>query len=208
MSIRMLRKIIAGYILFEILVTIYTLSIPKEYLSTSTLLAPESESPGVVLNTPYGQLQNPELSNGAISSQAILAMIESRRLAKRVIKRFKLSKLYGTTSEEYTIKKYLKNLMVNFDPDRGVIQVGFIAQKPVLAKDVVSFILTELDTLNAELNLTSRKPIAKVIDKPNLPQRKYKPHLSYNLILGTFLYITIIIAFFILKEVSKGIKIE
>ncbi len=203
-----LAIIVLGFILFEIIVTIYTVSLPKEYLSTSTLLAPESESPGVVLNTPYGELQNPELSKAAISSQAILALLQSRRLANRVIKKFNLLKLYRANNNAQVLKKYFKNLMVDYDPDRGTIVVGFISTKPFLSKDIVEYMLTQLDSLNTELKLTSRKPVVKIIDYPNVPQHKYRPHLSYNLILGLFLYLAIVISVLSVKELLKGVKIE
>ena len=201
-------RILIGFFGFEIIVALYTLSIPKEYLSSSTLLSPESESPGVVLNTPYGQLQNPELSRGAISSQAILALLESRRLANRVIKKFNLSKVFKTQNNTILLKKYFKNLLVTHDPDRGTITVGFISPKPSLSRNIVEFMLNQLDSLNAELKLTSRKPVVKIIDYPDIPKRKYRPHLSYNLIIGAFIYFAFVLSVLSIKELLKGVKIE
>ena len=203
-----LKILLIGFILFEAGVTLYTFSLPKEYLSTSTLLAPESESPGVVLNTPYGQLQNPELSNAAISSQAILALLKSRRLAKRVIEKFNLSQIFNTTNSTQLFKKYFKNLLIDYDADRGTIVVGFITTSPLLSKHIVEFMINQLDSLNSELKLTSRKPVVKVIDLPYVPRRKYRPHLSYNLITGSFIYLAIVLAVFSVKEILKGVKIE
>lgn len=201
-------KIILGFMIIQILTVIYTLSLPKEYLSYATLLSPESETPGVVLNTPYGQLQNPQLSRESVSSQAIMALLESRRLGKKVLKKFNLYSIYKTQDTELALKKYSKNRRVSLDPEKGIITVSFISKDPKLARDVVLFLIKQLDTLNQILKLTSRKPLAKVIDFPNIPKRKYKPHLLYNIIIVTFAYFSIIILIIALKDVIEGLKIE
>ena len=208
MSKKNIYKIIGGFFVFQLFIVIYTLSLPKEYLSSATLLAPESESPGVVLNTPYGQLQNPELSQNALSSEAIIALLESRRLAKKVINRFNLFSIYNTQNEEVALKKYYKHLEASLDPEKGIITVSFISTKPTLSRDIVLYMLNQLDTLNQTLKLTSRKPLAKIIDLPDVPKRKYKPHLSHNIIIGTFAYFSIVILLFALWDVLEGLKIE
>ncbi len=208
MSKQNIYRIIGVFFIFQLFIVIYTLSLPKEYLSSATLLAPESESPGVVLNTPYGQLQNPELSQNALSSEAIIALLESRRLAKKVINRFKLFSIYNTQNEEIALKKYYSHLQASLDPEKGIIKVSFISTKPTLSRDIVLYMLNQLDTLNQTLKLTSRKPLAKIIDLPDLPKRKYKPHLSHNIIIGTFAYFSIVILLFALWDVLEGLKIE
>ncbi len=204
---RLIRSIV-GFFVFQILIVIYTLLLPREYMSYATLLAPESESPGVVLNTPYGQLQNPELSPEAVSSQAIIALLESRRLARKVLKTFNLFNEYKTDNEDIALKKFNKNLDVSLDPEKGIITLSFISQNPVLARDVVLFMLNQLDSLNLKLKLTPRKPLAKVIDFPDIPRRKYRPHLSHNIIIGSFLYLSLIILYLAFNEILKGLKVE
>ncbi len=206
MSKQNLRKIIIGFLIFQVIIVSYTLLLPKEYLSYATLLAPESESPGVILNTPYGQLQNPELSPEALSSRAIIALLESRRLARKVLKRFNLFAVYKTGDEELAFKKFYKNLGVRLDPEKGIITVSFISTDPSLSRDVVWFMINQLDSLNMQLKLTPRKPLVKVIDYPDIPTRKYKPHLSHNIIIGTFVYISLVILLIAAKEALRGLK--
>lgn len=201
-------KIIFGFSFFQVIIVVYTLLLPKEYLSYATILSPEAESPGVVLNTPYGQLHNPDLSQETVSSQAIIALLESRRLAKRVIKKFNLASLYKSTNEESVLKKYYKNLNVSLDPEKGIITISFISQTPKLARDIILFMINQLDSLNLALKITPRKPLAKVIDYPDIPRKKYKPHLSHNLIIGTFFYIAFVILFLAFGEILKGFKVE
>ncbi|GEM_PF-6943096 len=204
---RLIRSIV-GFFVFQILIVIYTLLLPREYMSYATLLAPESESPGVVLNTPYGQLQNPELSPEAVSSKAIIALLESRRLARKVLKTFNLFNEYKTNNEDIALKKFNKNLDVSLDPEKGIITLSFISQNPVLARDVVLFMLNQLDSLNLKLKLTPRKPLAKVIDFPDIPRKKYRPHLSHNIIIGSFLYLSLIILYLAFNEILQGLKVE
>ncbi len=194
---------ITAFIMLEIVVSVYTLLCPKIYRVEATILSPEAQSPAPSISTPYGTFPAKISGTGQVSSQAILALLNSRRLATMVVDKFKLDSIYKTKNKIMAGVKFKKNFTPAYQQENGVIILDFMTKDPGLGVKILNFILSSLDSLNTTIKLTTTRPIVKVIDKPIIPAKKYKPHLSINLILGFLIFLSIEFVYFSLLEIRK-----
>ncbi|MEI7942072.1 MAG: Wzz/FepE/Etk N-terminal domain-containing protein [Candidatus Riflemargulisbacteria bacterium] len=138
------------------------------------------------------------LGGGNSSSEVVLNLINSKRMAKDIVVKFDLVKVYqernskkkieaDTNDQEnmlYSAIIQLKgSLSVNSDKS-GLITLGIEDQNPQLAADIANYMVVNLDVMNEELKLSSQKPMVTVLDPAEKPLVKAKPNKKMFVIVG------------------------
>lgn len=111
-----------------------------------------------------------DLVGGASSSTKELSyyveVINSRRSLEPLIKKFGLMERDEITFMEDAIKMFRKEkLVIDFDKMSGLLIIGVYDKDPVLAKQMVEFIIEELNKINIELSVQNAKNNRDFIEK-------------------------------------------
>jgi len=122
---------------------------PKVY--RSTLIALSSKEAGQASGL-GSYLNLPSLAIGGSSNDLVFSMLKSRRMSKDINKHFNLNDR----------PKFWWRL------DTYIVTGGFAVEvkgsDPGLTKDIANFSVANLDKINLELDVTSQKPMVKVLD--------------------------------------------
>jgi len=123
---------------------------PVTYRSTVTLLSLERGGKGGGLGSYLGL---PPLYTSSSSEDIIITILKSRRMREDIKARFNLKdkpKLWWTL-DAY---RHIAGLLVEVEgPD------------PQMTKEMANFAVDDLDKINVELEVTSQKPMVKVLDR-------------------------------------------
>ena len=134
---------------------------PKYYTATASLL-PSTNKP---VSNPLSSLLSDIPLNNMVKSlnflegsdnNQLLAILGSRRLAEKIIKKFDLVKRYKFDKKrtyyiEDVIRKLHENCSVT-ETDLNVILISFTDTNPVFSANVVNYIVSELDSLNSQIS--------------------------------------------------------
>jgi tyrosine-protein kinase Etk/Wzc len=132
---------------------------PKFYTATAVIMKPAAKMPGL------GSLLSKELPvSGILKSMDIggggdadnfLSVLESRRMAEIVVRRFNLVHHYGFDKMK---KYYVEDLLKVFhkstkisENDWSNIEVAVTDSSPAMASDIANFMVLELDTISYQL---------------------------------------------------------
>ena len=179
-----------------------SLRLPKIYESTATVLPPEIEelgAPRLNLNMPGFATQSlPDLFSKGSSSDLIIAMLKSRRMAEDVIERFRLKDTYETEYTIDAIKRLRKSTDISTSRE-NVISIKAESRDPKLAANIANFYVSNLDTMNQGLQITSAKPIVRVLDIAKPAEKKSKPRVKLNMAISgaLALFVGIFLCFFL-----------
>ncbi|RKY34272.1 MAG: hypothetical protein DRP78_06780, partial [Candidatus Omnitrophota bacterium] len=94
--------------------------------------------------------------------------------------------------------KQLKNSTDIAISDESIISVSMESKDKKLAAEIANFYLTNLDRMNAQLELTSAKPIVRILDIAKPAEKKCKPKIKLNILISGViaLLFSLILAFF------------
>lgn len=111
-----------------------------------------------------------DIGLGATTSEKQLAAYEdilmSRRCIEPLIVKFKLMDRDEYKYMEDAIKSFTKDkLFMSEDKIAGILSVGVYDKDPKLAKEMVEFLLSELDKINIELNVSNARNNREFIEK-------------------------------------------
>lgn len=190
-------KFIAGtVIVITFLTAVYSLFIPPVFTSSTRFFIPEAEKSGggymsAISNLGLGSI----IGGGNTSIEIVVNILNSRRMAKDVIKKFDLINYYYEPSEkkpeETDPHKLTKaaiitvqgNLSVNKDKT-NFITLSFSDKDPEVAAKIANFFVKNLDQINEELAITSQKPLVKVLDVAEVPIARSRPNRRMIVIIG------------------------
>jgi len=132
----------------------------------------------------------PGFSFGNSSANVIISLAKSRRMAEGI---------YSNFPELRKKPKFNLKLEV-YDTTQGTLIVEVKGSEPKLTSDIANFCVKNLDAINAELNITSQRPIVKVLD-PAIPATRpdSRQILKYAVL-------AIIAAFFIGNFIFFGLE--
>lgn len=194
------------FIVTEIIILIFTVRQDKIYEATATILAPEiiSEGKPSGISSIFGEGIPAGLFGNGAASQAIIAMLKSRRMAEYAVRNFNLTSVYKTRSIITAAEKIRAKTKVSLSKD-NIIMVKVGAPSPKLAADIANFYSANLDSLNEQLKVSSVKPIATLLDSALPPKTAARPRLMLNLLVGGILalLVGIFISFFFEYLVSS-----
>jgi tyrosine-protein kinase Etk/Wzc len=151
------RLLVISMLVFSAAGITTSLLMHKEYIAKATIMKPAQKMTsglGSILGKDLpisGLLKSMDLL-GSGSSDAFLSILESRRLAEKVIDRFNLIHRYKfDKKKKYYYEDVLKRLSRNVgiaENNYGNIEVFVADTSPAMAADMVNFIVNELDTIN------------------------------------------------------------
>lgn len=184
------KKMITLIVLAMLITMVVTSLQPVTYRSTLIALSPkEGNSLGGLGN--YLGLSS--LSVGNSSDDVIFSMLKSRRMGKDINEHFKLD----------TKGKFRWSL------DTYIVTGGFAVEvkgsDPEMTKKIANFAIENLDKINSELQVTTQKPMVKVLD-PALKGAPVGRNISKKTISGglfVFLIYTLLVFF---KEYFSYLK--
>lgn len=163
------KKIIAIFMAITIvLAVILALSEPKVYVAIATFLIPAEQTAisGSNFRNILGQSGFGGFSlrgAGGDITKLIDAIVKSRRMAKAIAEEFDLQKRYGIDYEN-AITKANGMVRTYYLPNGATMAVEAKSESPQFSADLANFTVAYIDKINQELEVTSMRPIAKVLD--------------------------------------------
>ncbi len=143
---RMVFSILAAGILVSVL---YSLSLPNEFTSTTTLMPPDNTSPYAAImsalspNSPAAEFGSSALGLNT-SGDLFISILESRDVADGLINRFNLAQYYKTHLDEDTRGSLAGDTSIEEDRKSGIITIGVKARNPVFAAKLAQGYVDEL----------------------------------------------------------------
>lgn len=183
------HKNVVIIIFFTVIVIAFVKNInsPKIYESTATALPPEIENKGIGALYHYsGSLSKtllPNLSSAGSNTSTIIAMLKSRRMAEDIVNKFNLNKLWKSKFLTDAIGKVQGLTKISMSPE-NLISITVESEDEKLAADIANFYVSNLNRMNDNLELTSAKPIVRVLDVAKPAERKSKPKIKQNILLA------------------------
>ncbi|MBI4436402.1 MAG: hypothetical protein HY590_03180 [Candidatus Omnitrophica bacterium] len=186
------RPLITVTALSAFITAIMVFTAPREYTASVSVFPPASP---VNLLSSFGSVGFSMMGGGSPTSvEALLFLVKSRRMAEGVVDHFNWTKRFQTTREK-AIRK-VRRMVNGYDISKGTIFVIEVTSgDPAFSAEVANFCVENLNVINEQLNLTSDKPLVKVIDKAQPPPFPNPRHLVKK-VLGAILFSGIGIYFF------------
>lgn len=139
------------------------LLIPKEYVSNSQLMPPDSQSGGALAMEAALATQGPaglgslagELLGVKTTGALFIAVMHSRTVQDRIIARFNLKKVYRTRLQLEARKDLESNTGISEDRKSGVIALSVTDRDAHRAAAIAGAYIDELDSAMAQLNTSS-----------------------------------------------------
>lgn len=184
---RYLKRMV--FLIVAVIFVTYIVQSMQPITYRSTLIALSSKE-GSSLSSYLGL---PNLTIGSSSDDIIFSMLKSRRMSKDINEHFQLSKR----------PKLWWNI------DTYVVTGGFAVEvtgpDPEMTRDIANFAVENLNKINLDLQVTSQKPMVKVLDSA-IKGSSVRKSMSKKLIangLFVFLVYTLLIFF---KEYFSNLK--
>jgi uncharacterized protein involved in exopolysaccharide biosynthesis len=154
------RRMAFGIIVAGILVSVlYALSLPNIYISTTTLMPPDS-------NSPYSSIMNlvsPSSSAAQFGSEALglstpgdlfISILKSRNVEDGLINGLSLARYYHARNTEQARQSLEGSTKIEEDRESGVIVISIADTNPVMASNIANRYVEELNRVVTE-NATS-----------------------------------------------------
>lgn len=195
------KKIIILYSLVAaIIAMIVSFILPKTYEAKIILLMPEISAGASGIASSLGFLSpNLTLEEG-ISSQSIKSILESETCLKLVIDKFDLINVYRKKNIEETMKILKKRTNIGIFNLSGTIELVFKDRDREKVAEIGNYYIKTLEIINEKLELTTEKPIVKVLDPAVPPLKKSFPKTRYNMIFAFLFVFLFLFLFYMFKE--------
>lgn len=167
-------KIIGFALTIGILSVAISFFIPKRYKATAVVLSPSSNSGGL---SGLGGLASLGIGNLLGENESIfkyMAILKSRGLREKVVKRFNLIEKYEVENIEEAVKKF-NNYYTMEMGDEYQINISVIDKDQELVADMTNYIIQCLDTTNIELSVQKAYK-----DRKNIEERYFELIDSLN----------------------------
>jgi len=143
------KKIMLVMVISMFLTACFSLFMPVTYVSTVTLL---SVGGGTSTGGALGSLLGLSGLSGGSSTEAIVPLLNSRRMTKDISDRFDLD------------EKPRFRYKINTAEAKGAFAIKVSGNDPALIQKIANFTVANLDKINMELDITPNKPMVKVLD--------------------------------------------
>ncbi|MDO8603606.1 MAG: hypothetical protein Q7O04_07155 [Candidatus Omnitrophota bacterium] len=161
--------------------TIFSMLLPVTYVSTVSIISADTSA---TTASSIGKFLG--ISNIASSSNdIIISMLNSNRMAKDIAQFLEFNK-----------KQNFRYSMIIHTVTAG-LAMDIKGNDPALTEKVANFTIQNLDKINAELNITPSKPMAKVLDPAVYGKRESRQILRKVFIAGLLIFLLVsLYAFF------------
>ncbi len=144
--------------------TLLAFVIPTKYQSTTQLMPPDSQS-----TTGMAMLSALTAKGGGFGAMAgdllgvqgsgdlFIGILRSQTLEGRLVAKFDLQRVYGTSMEVDAVKKLEENTSINQDRKSGIISITVTDHDPKRATAIAHAYVDELDLLVAELSTSAAR---------------------------------------------------
>ena len=143
------KKMLYLIVIAMFITVVFSYIQPVTYKSTAIVLSPKETGQAGNLGQYLGI---PSLSIGGSSDDIIFSMLKSRRMSNSINEHFNLNDK----------RKFWWNI------DTYIVTGGFAVEvkgtDPDLIRDIANFAIDNLNKINLELQVTSQKPMVKVLD--------------------------------------------
>ncbi len=143
-----------------LLAVIVSFIVPKWYKASTTILPTGNNPGGIGALSALGSLGGlaSGLLGGGVSSDInrYLAILKSRNLRERVIKKYNLMAEYGSDNMEEALKAFDDNLKVDVG-DEMQIEISFLDKNQDRVADITNYIVHCLDSTNISLSVQEAK---------------------------------------------------
>jgi uncharacterized protein involved in exopolysaccharide biosynthesis len=145
------RLIIWNTFGFAVLSVIIALILPKWYASYSEIITAESTTQSFI--SMLSGIPAAEFGLGSLSEDisSYIAILESRSLRQKTVEKFDLVNRYDSRDVEFAIEALGDNTLLEVT-DEGTLIILVYDKDPVMARDMVVFMLEELDRKNIALS--------------------------------------------------------
>ena len=178
---------------------------PKIYRATALLVPPEVDQEWPTadgMKTRFGAAAlGAAIRPSTTASDIIIGILKSRRLAMAVIDKFDLRHVYPNEpalfklppmpwqepGEGSRLSDIIKELQDRTDlrtTKEGLLSISVEDSDPKRAADMIQCYLNELNHVNTELHTTYDQYLARVLDPPVPPDKKYKPRVTINTLIS------------------------
>lgn len=121
------------------------------------------------------------------SANLMISIIKSKRMLDDIYSNFKELEKYRNFNLEIQV----------YDTLRGALIIEVKGEDPKLVSDIANFCVANLDVINAQLNITPERPMAKVLDKAVPATRPDPKHIPKRMgIAAIFAFFTGSVIFF------------
>jgi uncharacterized protein involved in exopolysaccharide biosynthesis len=188
------KIIVATTIMFTLFAVVYALLSPSIYKSEIKFFVPKQDKGSMSgYMSAINSLGFGGLVGGDSSSDTIVNLINSRRMAKDIVLHFNLVEHYLKDSDNQieneekdlhdTINAVRNSLSINQDKT-GLITLGVENQEPELAAKIANFTVLNLDIINEDLQISSQKPLVTILDPAEVPFNRFRPKRKMIVIIG------------------------
>jgi uncharacterized protein involved in exopolysaccharide biosynthesis len=175
---------------------------PKVYRATALLVPPEVDQEWPTadgMKTRFGAAAlGAAIRPSTTASDIIIGILKSRRAAMAVIEKFELRRAYPNEPSLFKLPKMpwqeagddgsllsdiIKELQARTEvrtTKEGLLSISVEDSSPKRAAEMVQCYLDELSRVNTELRTTYDQYLARVLDPPIPPDKKYKPRVMIN----------------------------
>ncbi len=155
---------------------IFSLLTPVNYVSTVTIIS--ADSGGSSSASSIGKLLGMSgFSAGTSSNDIVMAMLNSKRMAKDISSFLELNK-----QPKFRYK-------IEVIPIKSGLIINVEGNDPAYTEKVANFAVQNLDKINGELNITPSKPIVKVLDPASYGDRESRQAPRKILIAGMLVFL-------------------
>jgi capsular polysaccharide biosynthesis protein len=145
----------------------------------------------------------------------IVSILESRKMAERVIEQLGLKNKWGMESLDKTIRVLRGSTIISSAPN-AIIKLSVRAGSPELAASIANTYVDNLDHFNRQLDIGLQRQIVQVIDRATIPEARMPRGTIKNIFIAcaaSFIF-SLFLAFFLeflqksdirqrLKEIDK-----
>lgn len=178
---------------------------PRVYRASALLVPPEVDQEWPTadgMKTRFGAAAlGAAIRPNMTASDIIIGILKSRRLAMAVIDKFDLRQVYPNEPSLFTMPQMpwrepgdgsllsdiVKELQSRTDvrtTKEGLLSISVEDSNPKRSADIVQCYLDELNRVNTELRTTYDQYLARVLDAPIPPDKKYKPRVMINTLIS------------------------
>lgn len=155
-----LKKLLIFNFLIILLAIAISFIIPKWYKASATILPTGNNSGGIGTLSALQSLGGlaSGLLGGGISSDInrYLAILKSRNLREKVIRKYNLMREYGSKNMEEALKEFDDNLKVDVGNEMQ-IEISFLDKNQNKVADITNYIVHCLDSTNISLSVQEAK---------------------------------------------------
>ena len=186
-------KTIAKFMVIAIFFTvIFSLLVPESYVSKVTVISADSIDGGVSSTSSLSRfLGITGISKGTSYSDIIFVLLKSNRMAKD-IKNF----LEFNKQPELKYKINTREIIAG-------LEIEVKSGNPAFTEKIANYIIQNLDRINSELNITSAKPMVKVLDPASYGEKESRQVIRKAFIACLFAFLLVSFYIFFSNYLKK-----